>query len=275
MTGETEIDELEQTKTGQIFIELSSEVRRTMLLKLNERSLKLSEIAKELNITKQHAHTNVNRLTDIGLIEKNSNGSLFLTTYGKAIITHLPSFQFLGEHKEYFQDHSFGSLPLKFKRRIGDLNNGSFVKGVVAILQQWKLMYQEAGEYIHSIIPQVPVDLIEPLAEKINAGIKFSYILPKDAVVPAGTSEITKKVSWQALLAERKTERRMVDKVLVATIVTDKSAGVLFPNARNETDMNVMFYSKDAVFHEWCQDYFRYMWHSSDLFEKTKLESAS
>ncbi|MFQ5970506.1 MAG: transcriptional regulator, partial [Nitrososphaerales archaeon] len=66
-------------------------------------------------------------------------------------------------------------------------------------------------------------------------------------------------------------ERRMVKKVLVATIVTDRSAGVLFPNLKNEVDMSLMFYSEDKDFREWCQDYFKYMWYSSEIFDKIKL----
>lgn len=67
-------------------------------------------------------------------------------------------------------------------------------------------------------------------------------------------------------------QKDMIKKVLVATIVTDKSACVLFPNLKNETDMNVMFYSDDAVFREWYQDYFRYVWHSSEMFDRKKLQ---
>ncbi len=267
-----ETDLTDTSKIGRIFTELAGEVRRAMLVRLNEKSLKLSELAKELDITIQHAHSNINRLIDIELVEKNSSGSLSLTTYAKAIMKQLPTFDFLAEHKGYFQDHTFVNLPLKFERRIGDLNNCSVVRGVVAVLQKWKLMYKEAGEYINSIIPQVPVDLIEPLAEKIKSGTKFSYILPEDAIVPSGTSEATKKVSWKSLLAEGKVERRMVKKLSVATILTDRSACVLFPNLKGEADMNAMFYSEDSIFREWCQDYFRYMWYSAELFEAGKLQ---
>lgn len=266
-----EID-TEQSKTGQIFMELAGEVRRAMLLRLNEKSLRLSELARELNVTIQHAHSNINRLIDIGLVEKDSDGSLSLTTYGRTILKQLATFNFLAEHKDYFQDHTLGNLPLKFERRIGDLHNCAVVKGVVAVLQRWKDMYQGAGEYINTITTQVLVDLIEPLAEKVRSGTKLSYIMPEDVIVPRGTLEAKKKISWKSLLTEGKAERRMIKKVLVATIVTDRSAGVLFPNLKNEVDMNVMFYSEDTVFREWCQDYFTYVWYSSDLFDERRLQ---
>ncbi len=270
MGEEEEIDYIE-SKAGQVFTELAGDARRSMLLKLNERSLKLSTLAKDLDITIQHAHSNINRLIEIGLVEKNSNGYLSLSTYGKTVMNQLPTFHFLSEHKNYFHDHTFGNLPLKFERRIGDLDNCSVVKGVVAVLQRWKLMYQGAGEYINTITSQVLVDLIEPLAEKVRSGTKLSYIMPEDVIIPKGTLEATKKVGWEKILAEKKAERKMVKKVPVATIVTDRSAGVLFPNLKNEVDMDTMFYSEDPIFREWCQDYFRYMWDSAELFDRGRL----
>jgi len=267
-----EVDYTEPSKIGQVFTELAGEVRRTMLLRLSGKSLKLSELARDLDITIQHAHSNINRLIDIGLVEKDSSGSLGLTTSGTSIVKQLSTFHFLAEHQDYFKDHTFGDLPLKFERRIGDLDNCSVVRGVVAVLQRWKIMYQAAGAYIKTITSQVLVDLIEPLAEKVRSGTKLSYIMPEDVIVPKGMSEATKKVSWKSLLAEGKAERRMVKNVLVSIIVTDKSAGVLFPNLKNEVDMNIMFYSEDMVFCEWCHDYFKHMWESSDLFDERKLQ---
>lgn len=266
-----EIDDIESNKTGRIFTELAGEMRRSMLLKLMEKSFKLSELAKELDTTIQHAHSNINRLMDTGLVTKDSKGSLSITTYGKTVMNQLPAFDFLIKHKDYFQDHTLGNLPLKFERRIGDLDNSSIVKGVVVVLQRWKLMYQGADEYINTITSQVLVDLIEPLAEKVRSGTKLLYIMPENVIVPKGTSEATKKAGWKSLLTEGKAERRMVKKVLVTTIVTDRSAGVLFPDLKNEVDMNVMFYSEDPVFREWCQDYFKYMWDLSDLFDESNL----
>lgn len=264
--------DMEPTGLDRVFTELAGNMRRTILFMLNEKSLKLSQLAKELDTTIQHVHSNINRLMSVGLVGKNSNGSLSLTPYGKTIIKQVPTFQFLIQHNNYFQEHAFGNLPLKFERRIGDLSNCSVVSGVVAVLQRWKLMYQGANEYINTVTSQVLVDLIEPLARKVRAGTKLSYIMPEDVIIPKGTAEATEKVSWKSLLAEGKAERRMVKKVLVATIVTDRSAGVLFPNLKNEVDMNAMFYSEEPVFHEWCQDYFRYMWDSAGMFDVKRLQ---
>jgi hypothetical protein len=46
----------------------------------------------------------------------------------------------------------------------------------------------------------------------------------------------------------------------------------MFPNLEGESDLREIFYSKDALFHEWCLDYFRYCWYGSDIFLEHKLK---
>jgi hypothetical protein len=36
--------------------------------------------------------------------------------------------------------------------------------------------------------------------------------------------------------------------------------------------MNMMFVSRDPIFHEWCLDYFRYRWYGSDIFDESRLK---
>jgi predicted transcriptional regulator len=266
-----ELVDIDTSESARLFTELAGELRRLILLKLNERNTKLAELARELDTTIQHVHANVERLTKAGFVEKDHKGSLTLTPYGKIVMSQLPTLEFLVQHKDYFMGHTLGDIPLKFQRRVGDLSSCTVVKGVVAVLQRWKLMYQGAGLNINTITSQVLVDFIEPLANKIRSGTKLCYILPEDAVIPKGTLEVTKKVSWDSLLAEKKAERKMVKKLLVSVIVTDKAACVSFPDLKDEVDMNMVLYSEDPIFMEWCEDYFKYMWENADLFDKRKL----
>jgi hypothetical protein len=38
-----------------------------------------------------------------------------------------------------------------------------------------------------------------------------------------------------------------------------------------EIDMNSGFYSTDRIFHEWCLDYFNYMWQIAKPFNPNRL----
>jgi predicted transcriptional regulator len=259
--------------TEKTFFELASEQRLAIIFQLNEKSAKISQIAKGLGITMQEAHRNVNRLQGAGLIEKDPEGVFSLTTFGNTIIKQIPTFNYLSKHKEYFSEHMLGELPIKFIMRLGALDKCEYIKGVVAILERWKDIYREADQYIYEIVPQVPMDLIEPAVTRVKEkGVKYSYVFPKDVIIPKGRKDLLKKLGHGELLNKGAIERRMVESVQVAVILNEKQAAVLFPTQKGETDMNMIFHSTDPVFHEWCLDYFRYRWYGSDIFDETQLK---
>lgn len=268
--------------TQQIFFELASDQRLSILFKLNKQQSKtdgsynLSKLAKNLNITMQEIHRNLNRLLDAGLIEKDSAGIFSLTTFGNAIITQISTFDFLSRNKEYFSTHTLGAeTRMKFIQRIGALNNSEYVSGLVAVIELWKRIYRESREYIFGMLPQIPLDLIETVIPKIKieGGIKFNYILPQKAMVPKKRSELLESAGFNNFIKDGIVERRMVDRMQIATVLNEKQATVMFPMAKGqeEADMNSVFYSEDPLFHEWCMDYFRYSWHNSKSFDESKL----
>ena len=263
--------------TEQTFIELASEQRLSILFKLSEQDTKLSKLAKDLDVTMQEIHRNVNRLMDVGLIKKNSDGTFSLTTFGNTIIKQIPAYDFLSRNKEYFSGHFLGEIPMKFIQRIGALDNSEYIHGMVAVMERWKQIYKESSDYIYGMLPQIPLDLIESIIPKIKEeGIKFNYILPQKAAVPKKRTELLKDAGFYDLLKneERLVERRMVDQVQVAVVLNEKQSTVMFPasNDKAVADMNSMFYSKgNPLFHEWCLDYFRYCWYNSKSFDESKL----
>src|ERR687884_494395 len=259
--------------TEKTFFELASEQRLAIIFQLNKKNTKMSQLAKDLGITMQEVHRNINRLQDAGLIEKDPEGVFSLTTFGNTIIKQIPTFNYLSKYKEYFSEHVLGELPIKFVMRLGALDKCEYIKGVVAILERWKDIYREANQYIYEIVPQVPIDLIEPAVARVKEkGVKYSYVFPKDVIIPKGRKDLLKKLGHGELLNKGAIERRMVENVQVAAILNEKQASVLFPNQKGETDMNMMFVSSDNVFHEWCLDYFRYRWYGSGIFVETKLK---
>jgi len=66
-------------------------------------------------------------------------------------------------------------------------------------------------------------------------------------------------------------ERKMINKVTIMTIFNEQEACLLFPNLKGEPDLNIMFYSQDRNFHEWCNDFFNYQWEIAGPFDEQKL----
>jgi len=259
-------------KAGDLFLELASPQRLQILFKLSEKSFTITEMAKELDSTKQEVHRNFRRLEDSKLIKKDVDGRYSVSTFGKTMCTQVPSLVFLSENMEYFEDHEFGDVPIKFIMRTGQLAGGKHIKGVVKVLEQWKTIYKNANEYVYEAFYEVPLDLIEPLVKRIKEGIQFNYIFSKSAVIPKGRKDLLRKLGFDKLIEKGLVERKMRDTVLTVVVLNEKEACVLFPNRKGEADISEMFYGNDPMFHEWCLDYFRYCWYGSDVFQESKLK---
>ena len=87
---------------GLLFSELAGDLRLSMLTKLRQKQYRLSQIAMELDATLQESHRNMIRLIDSGLVSKDSEGNLFLTPYGKTIVSLIPSSNFTLTRKNIF-----------------------------------------------------------------------------------------------------------------------------------------------------------------------------
>jgi predicted transcriptional regulator len=257
---------------GSLFFELAGDLRLAMLLKLSEKDSRLSQLASELDATMQEAHRNMTRLIDSGLVSKGREGELVLTAYGRTVVSLVPSYDFLYKNRDFFADHSLGDLPPKFIQRLGSFSGCEMVRGVMAILQRWKTLYSSSDAFIKEIMAQVPLDLIETISERVDKGVKFSYIFASNAVVPKGRTQLLQKVGWRNFINKGLVERRMLADVKVMAIFNEKHGCVMFPNQKGEPDLNVMFYGESQEFLEWCNDFFNYQWNSADQFDEGKLK---
>lgn len=259
-------------ETADYVLDLASPQRLNILFILLGKNSTPTQIAKKLDATKQEVHRNFTRLVESGLIEKRIDGKYSLTTFGEVVCTQVPTVVFLSQNRKYFEEHTLGDIPYKFKMRCGQLANGKYIKGFSKVMEQWKSIYKNSNEYIFEILSEVPLDLIEPLVKRVKKGVKFNYIFSESAVIPKGRKSMLKKLGFDKLMEKGLVERKMRPNVQTVLVLNEHEACVMFPNKDGESDLSEMFYSNDPMFHEWCLDYFRYSWYGSDLFEESKLK---
>lgn len=282
--------------TEQVLFELASAERLSILSRLSERNAStnnLSTLSKDLNIVVQEIHRHINRLLEAGLIQKTSN-SYSLTAFGTVMLTQIPALNFLSKNKSFFSDHILGELPLKFIQRLGALSDSLYLDNQVAVFEYQREIISKAQDYLYIIIPQMPLYLIDSIMPKLEANekdsggnehnIQLKYLLPYNAILPRKRHNELRHSTFYGLLNKEIVQRRMIERVHLGILVNESHSIVMFPminkkgraakggeEGQLEINMNSGFYSTDTVFHEWCLDYFNYMWQIAKPYNPSKL----
>ncbi len=257
---------------SELFMELASETRLSILSSLNERPAKLSSLSREVNTTVQDVYRNLNRMVQEGLIRR-SEGMFYVTEYGMSVMRQIPHFMFIKKHRRYFENHRLDSVfPSKFLQRIGALNNCKTVNSATAVFQSLKKMQSSATKSLKIIVSQAWPEEGEIFIDRANHGVKIFSIIGQNTIFPKNVIEnIIPKL--ESLASKGNLERRMIEKVKVAAfIVDDHEAALTFSNAEDEVDMTTLFVGQDSDFCEWCLDYFDYVWKDSKAFDINKVK---
>lgn len=258
-------------QTADDFLELSSQQRLQILFQLLKAKSKVTSMAKTLHATKQEVHRNFLRLEDGGLIQKDSDGFYSLTTYGNMVCSQTPSMVFLSQNRPYFQKHVFGDIPTKFIMRVGQLANGTHIKGVTKVLEKWNEIFADSQKFIYAVLTEVPSSAMEHSLQMAKKGIEFNYILSESAILPKSSNTLLKKLKISELIQKGTVDRKMKKNIQTILVMNEKEACIQFPKPDGDYDMTEMIYGTDSMFIEWCLDYYRYCWYGSTKFQENKI----
>jgi predicted transcriptional regulator len=226
-----------------LLFELSSEERMAILRRLSDEPLKLSHIASRLEFTVTETSRHLQRLEDIGLIQKESDGLYTATAYATLVLSLLPGLDFTSRNRTYFSEHSMSAIPPKFRNRMGELSTGKPLKDTMTTFSFIPRMILDAKEYAFSM-KDSPIPLHG--YETLNVQIDNRSILQEDRVY----------------VGERLLEgvtRRFLSKVEVFLLVTEKEALFSAPYLNGNIDY-CSFMSDDPNFKNWCKELFLHFW---------------
>ena len=230
-----------------LLFELSSEERIDILEKIREKPMKLSHLAKRLKITVAEASRHLQRLSENGLIQKDSDGLYELTPYGSLVLALVPGLDFISQNRTYFMEHDVFVLPKEFIDRISVLSKSAFLGDTISNFAYEEGMFRGAEEFCWALADQVHWSAPPIISEKVKTGVEFRSILPENIVPPVGYHP-----------AEG-VERRLLPRVDVIVIVTDKEAVFGLPYLNGKMDYS-WFKSNEENFLKWCQDIHAYYW---------------
>lgn len=256
---------------SEIFMELAGESRYSILLMLNEKNFKSSQLAKKLDLTIQETHRNTVRLVDTHLIKKEPDGLFALTSFGKLLVSQLNSISFLHENQNYFQEHLPSDLPSKFLQRIGNLKNCELVQGNFAIVDRWISLANESEKYLKVMTSQIPPEFFKSKVSKAKNGINVFLIHGENTIAPKDFKKELSSPELRSLISSGIYKRKMIKKIQTMVLLNEKRCIVFFPNLKGEPDMYYAFISDDSEFHDWCMDYFEHIWNGASTYDVSKI----
>jgi len=100
-----------------LLFEISNEDRHGILMLIQGKALRITDIAKKIGLNNPETRRHVSRLQEVSLIQRDIGGYYHLTPYGEASLLLLKEFEFLSANREYFETHSLSKLPGGFIAR--------------------------------------------------------------------------------------------------------------------------------------------------------------
>ena len=208
-----------------LFFEASHEDRYAILQVLQKNAMRITDIAKELDINNPEARRHVSRLSDVGLIHRDVEGLYHLSPYGEACITLFSEFDFLSTNREYFGSHSLSRIPVKFIKCVGELLETKSLVNAIDFFRYTENLFRESKDHVWLLVEQFPMNSISSIIESIGRGVKYRIIEPRDRVLDPDIDALSSEES-QALSRTRGiplVEQRMVEEVPMCMFISDSN----------------------------------------------------
>ena len=236
----------------RLLFELSSKERINIILELQKNGLKLSQISRKLDLTVTEASRHLQRLNEIMLIQKDSEGYFRLTPFGKLSMSLLPALDFASKNREYFQEYDISKIPTEFVERIGELDKCTYVSETFRNLEEGENRIREARKFVWILSDQVLASSIPILAGKMkNTPFDLRIVLPEGMFPPEEKSRLPSTIPY--------IQKRVLRKVDALVVMTEKYAVFCLPNRNGRIDYTG-FTGTDQKFHKWCKGLFLYYW---------------
>jgi predicted transcriptional regulator len=238
-------------KLTRLLFELSNLERMKILLELEKTELKLSQISRMFELSIAETSRHLQRLSDAKLIQKKPGGPYEITEFGNLALLLLEDLGFVSAHLEYFQEHDISGIPRQFIDRIGELKKGVCSKQTIKNLEEGENKIREAREFVWILSDDVLSNTIPALMEKVKGSFDLRIILPEGKFPPENVSRLSSN--------NERIQKRVLPKVNVIVVMTEKYAICCFPNKSGRMDYTG-FVGKDAQFHNWCKELFLHYW---------------
>jgi predicted transcriptional regulator len=245
-----------------VYFELSNEERIEILNILQLSPQNFTYICEKLLLNSQQCSRHLTRLLEADLIEKKSDGSYHISSYGRILLKLGQSVDFASTRRDYFFTHDLSKIPYEFVTRLGDLSNSRSTKDVMSSISEFESIINEAEEFLWVIINKRTRSVRPFVARAIERGINLRSISPPSYVPQIDVKRVISESDELAIIraeGEGRAEVADTEQFDVYLWMSEKAAFLSFPLNDGTFDYNG-FISSDQRAVQFCRDLFNYYW---------------
>lgn len=239
----------------EVMFEVFNSGRHDILQLLNERTLRFTDLSRQLNASDGELSRNLKRLLDSGLIEKHSSGAFEITPLAKAILTFVPGLRVLTRHMDYFRSHDITRLPKELILRLHDLSEAKFLSEPFKIFAAIERIFQDVKKQFYGLWVFGRETLTN---EELSHSLRLKECILKN------------RTEVRALLLEKElplftkalpdfsglAHVRVLKGTPTSLALGDTSGIVFFVDRSGRLDFNYAFFGENGNFLRWCYDLF-------------------
>jgi len=248
-----------------LLFEVSNEDRLRILLQLEEKDMRVTDISRELGLSIQESSRHVSRLGEVGLARKDVEGFYILTNYGKIVLGHIRELEFTSKYSEYFSKHTIERLPKELVKRIGELADSTYMHNMMDFLKNIEKITKNAEEKIWLCVDQYPVNSFVFINEALDRGVKFKCVEPVEGIKGPNPSmyEPKEMEGFRRAGSTPLVEHRTKEKVDAFLFLSENECALAFPTPDGEFDYRG-FTAEDERSIKWCNDLFQHYWETAE-----------
>jgi predicted transcriptional regulator len=238
-----------EKRITELFFHLSGTDRRQILKFLQEGELRLSDIARGLDLTPTEALRQLHRMLEDRLLDRTAEGRYRLTPFARLVLGSSEPLEFIACHPDYFLHHDAFLIPVEFRARIHELTGAEYIPTTIDTINRVTDMIRGAKHRLDSVILGTAA-LIEVMRERSQAGTKIRWLMHEGFRSKA--TETLRR--W-----DTRPEVRVVPSVPGHIVVTESAALFTLRGLDGALTYD-SFSGEDKPFRSWANDYFLYEW---------------
>jgi len=239
-----------------MLFEISNDIRHNILMLLLQKPERMTQVAKDLDLTSPEVSRHLTRLTEARLIEKDASNYYHVTNFGEYLLNSLVDLEFMTKHRDYFVKHNAVNIPQKYQKRMSEISKFKLKNNFMEFLSFINEKIKQSEEYVWLYIDQYPILAIESMLNSVERGVKYRIIEQSDL---SGPNIVFDKKHLIALEEEPpRVEVKIHERSDVYLFISDKGSAIAFPT-RDGFDYTgfVTDEGKDST---WIKDLFEHYW---------------